>query len=217
MKSLINCLAISLSFVLLTGTISHAAGRDICPPCCGNTTKAAPSEYLKNWLDTEQASLEEFFGVEASFSTFDDGHEPNAYADWSEPGTGEVVFGESLLLHFLMKGESGKWAILSVMAHEYGHILQMERDVRLYGRPLELHADFLAGYYLGKVLPDSMRTHVRSVMAGCFFDFGDYWLNSPGHHGTPQERMLVALEGFSRSNMCLEEAFAYGAAFAKYR
>lgn len=217
MKSLKNGLAISLSLVLLAGTINHAAARDVYPPCCGNTTKAAPSEYLDNWLNTQKASLEEFFGVEASFSTFDDGREPNAYAYWPETGKGEVAFGESLLLHFLMKGESGKWAILSVMAHEYGHILQMERGVELYGRPLELQADFLAGYYLGKVLPDSMRIHVRSVMAACFFDFGDYWLNSPGHHGTPQERMLVALEGFSRSGMCLEEAFAYGVDFAKYR
>lgn len=217
MKPLKNHLAIFLALLLLTVTTHLAPCQDLYRLRSGNIAAPVPAPHLQNWLNAQEHSMEDFFEVDVSFSTFDDGQNPNAYALWTEPGDGKVVFGESLLLHYLIEGESGKWSILSIMAHEYGHILQRERGIELEGRALELHADFLAGYYLGKMLPGSLREQARSVMAASFFDFGDYWRSSPGHHGTPQERMLVALEGFSRSNMCLEEAFDFGADFARYR
>jgi|SRR5208337_2883850 len=99
-----------------------------------------------------------------------------------------------------MSADENGMAILAVCAHEFGHIVQYDtrvHDTLSYGQPtvklVELHADFLAGYYLG--LRQSDQPSLRLFSAGAFIhDLGDNNFTSPTHHGTKEER-TAALEG----------------------
>ncbi len=87
-------------------------------------------------------------------------------------------------------------ALAGIMAHEHAHILQFSNGIRGPGQSLELHADFMAGWYMGfKVLAGTPSIDIR-VLATSLFNKGDYDFNSPQHHWTPQQRVQVMAEGF---------------------
>ena len=59
---------------------------------------------------------------------------------------------------------------------------------------LELHADFVAGYYMGTKFgqnPQDLETLSRKI-----FELGDNNFTNVGHHGTPQERHIALRAGF---------------------
>jgi hypothetical protein len=156
-------------------------------------------------LDTSMKRLADAFGVFPGFAFFDDSDGRNAFAtpDLLFPGrTGTVVFGINLFKSLMAYDPTGV-SVLGVMAHEFGHILQFnsnEYEVIRGNQPtvkrIELHADFMCGYYLG----------VRKLAepAASLWDWGqelsrlgDTNFNSPFHHGTPAERVASAEEGFN--------------------
>ncbi len=58
----------------------------------------------------------------------------------------------------------------------------------------ELHADCLAGVYMGKT-----RVHAKdrmSAFAQSLFARGDYAFNSPYHHGAPEQRVAAMEIGY---------------------
>ena len=60
---------------------------------------------------------------------------------------------------------------------------------------LELHADYLAGYYAG-FLKLKTPTYPAAVFATQKYSSGDRNINSPKHHGTPDERAAAIVRGF---------------------
>jgi hypothetical protein len=117
---------------------------------------------------------------------------------------GSVVFGNSLYREIMNSKEHPEVGILTVCAHESGHIAQFKYgiDTRLVQCPdcrvkrLELHADFLAGYFAGR------RKLERSDFPAAVFaktqdNFGDDHYGSPTHHGTQRERGEAVVAGFS--------------------
>ena len=80
---------------------------------------------------------------------------PNAFATTETllPGTsGTVLFGINLI-NYLLKEPDGGAAVAGMCAHECGHIYQYNNGIqkRLAAVLLtELHADFIAGIYMGK-------------------------------------------------------------------
>src|SRR5262249_4636037 len=92
--------------------------------------------------------------------------------------------------------------VLAIVAHEFGHIVQFRRQLRdriLTGQPtvkrLELHADILAGYYLGARKRENQNLSFYSA-GEVFHRIGDHSFNSPNHHGTPDERGAASEFGF---------------------
>ena len=73
----------------------------------------------------------------------------------------------------------------------------------------ELHADYLAGYYLGK---EGLSREKMEVFARSLFEMGDYNFWHPDHHGTPQERVQAMITGFmaGRHNRSVDEAYREG-------
>jgi hypothetical protein len=145
------------------------------------------------------------FSERPGFGFIDDSDGPNAYAspESNVLGTwGTVVFGQTLFRKLLDECQDEGVAVLTVTAHEFGHVAQFRSglDKRLLTgqstvRRIELHADFLAGYYLG------YRKRAKSSLsvwaAGhTLYSFGDYHFNSPKHHGTPQQRIDSAESGY---------------------
>ena len=77
---------------------------------------------------------------------------------------------------------------------------------------VELHADFLLGYYLG--VRKRQEPSVRLWASGqSLFEIGDYKFNDPRHHGTPRERIAAAETGFDigqEVGVTFKEAFSEG-------
>jgi predicted metalloprotease len=110
-------------------------------------------------------------------------------------------------------------AFSAICAHEFGHILQYKHGIDetlTEGQPtmkkLELHADFLAGYFAGlrKLEKPNFKA---AVYADTQHKFGDFATGSPDHHGTPEERADAIVGGFKAAfneRRSLNEAVAVG-------
>ena len=81
-------------------------------------------------------------------------------------------------------------------------------------RNVELHADLIAGYYLGK--RRWSKTNL-AVFGQSLFSKGDYDFNSPDHHGTPKQRLEAMLEGYRLADVggSFAECAAAGAAYVR--
>lgn len=141
------------------------------------------------------------FPISPGFKFIDD-PKPNAFA---MPGNvvpqtkGTVLLGLNLLRNESTHNEFGDVAIAGICAHECGHIYQFDTGYHRYlasdtAQLTELHADYLAGYYLGRDRSHSIDQVL--AFARSLFSHGDYNFNSPRHHGTPTQRVLAMGQGY---------------------
>jgi len=96
----------------------------------------------------------------------------------------------------------GRFSRCRFIAHEFGHIFQYQSKFydlltqsQTTDRLLELHADYLAGYYLGLKRLRSGEMDIKAFLDSLYLS-GDTDFNSPDHHGTPMEREQVMLAGY---------------------
>src|SRR5262245_8569112 len=146
------------------------------------TTSRSGDPQLDRALIAEVKKLDTVFGINPGYRFLRDGNRPNAYAtpDTHVTGTsGTVLFGLTLMMNELAT-EYGGAAVAGIAAHEGAHIVQFTSPSlhrRLEGRTvrlLELHADFLAGYYFSR----TNRTERSLVAFGqSLFSKGDYEFN----------------------------------------
>jgi hypothetical protein len=148
--------------------------------------------------------LAKTFDVNPGCGFFDDGRTPNALAmpkseiDGTE---GTVLFGQNLFRQTMAKNDDGI-AVIAVFAHEFAHIAQfktgMVRTLRAEHRTnklVELHADFLAGYYLG--LRQAEFANLSLWFAGSLIHgLGDNNFTDPNHHGRGEERTAAIEAGY---------------------
>ena len=158
-------------------------------------------------LDQALQDLASEFNVWPGFGFYDDYDGENALAlDYPlvQSTSHTVLFGKRLYRSMLRLDPSGA-AVMWTAAHEFGHVWVYQeglRDRLLTGQPtvkrLELHADFLAGYYLG--LKKKRNPQVTLWEAGAdIWNSGDSNFTSHQHHGTPAERLAAAESGFRLS------------------
>ena len=161
--------------------------------------------------------LVQLFQVTAAGSFMDDSDAPNAYATpeqiFPNGPDGTVVFGMSLLGHELERDGGIGLAVPAIMAHEFSHLRQF-KDRRIMHNSIpwrELHADFLAGWYLSR-RKLAAPTDVRPAMSS-FFEMGDYEFNDPNHHGTPDQRLDCLIAGMQSRARDVRRAFYEGESF----
>lgn len=146
-------------------------------------------EQKKSLESVFPVNVELHFGVERSQAG-------NAYFSPSCQSiycNGEIVLGR-FLMGELAKRSDSYLRLVSVFAHEYGHAMQHKYGWSGNGKWRELHADYLAGYYMGLC-----RLSSESEILSIFTEFasrGDFEFNSPSHHGTPEERSCAFIEGY---------------------
>jgi hypothetical protein len=151
------------------------------------------------------------------FAYYDDFDQPNALATSRRRMArtdGAVLFGQRLLKRMLAWPEQPDVAVTAVCAHEFGHILQYKRGIAaiLKAKRIELHADYLAGFYAG-IRKLQKPDYPAAVFATSIYSGGDYNINSPAHHGTPDERAAAIVRGFEaahRERRSLAEAIQGG-------
>ena len=145
------------------------------------------------------------FGVGPGFAFFDDGQAPNAFATGQtllSEGHGTVLMGMHLFGQRMAKDRDAGMTVIAICAHEFGHIHQIQNGYHgalakldATVKPLELHADFLAGFYLGNRKHEHPDLDLQTV--GRVYDsIGDTDYTSPQHHGTPEERIAAITKGF---------------------
>jgi hypothetical protein len=148
--------------------------------------------------------LATMFRIGPGFAFYDDYRAPNAFAT---PQTllpdsrGTVLMGMRLFRRHMMSGDDGM-TVIAICAHEFGHIHQMQSTYNAWLRqldgsvkPVELHADFLTGYFLANRKEEHPDLDLQSV--GATFDqMGDTDFNSPQHHGTSAERIAAITAGY---------------------
>ena len=145
-----------------------------------------------------------------SYGLFDGGNNSlftlNAYAFTAEGDPDplvqglpdKLVFGDGILdaLDYLGIGDVGSRA---VMGHEFGHHVQYERN--LFDSPLtgpeatrrtELMADAFGTYFATHARGLSLNDKRVLQAERTSFEVGDCQFTSPGHHGTPSQRMRAA-------------------------
>jgi hypothetical protein len=77
---------------------------------------------------------------------------------------------------------------------------------------LELHADYLAGYYAGTLKLKKL-SYPAAVFATQQYSVGDLNVNSPQHDGIPDERAAAIVRGFEvayRERRSLSDAIHIG-------
>jgi predicted metalloprotease len=151
------------------------------------------------------ARIADVFQALPGFAFYDDYDGNNAYATPRprlQRADGTVLLGQRLLAQLRARTEHPEIGVVSVCAHEFGHILQYKKGLdTLVGanqptvKRIELQADFFAGFFAG------MRKLERSdfpaaVFALMQFNAGDNMRNAKNHHGTDQERGAAVVRGF---------------------
>jgi hypothetical protein len=134
--------------------------------------------------------------------------EMNAFAENKTivRGTKGTVYLGIPLIKKLMEENDGGIAVAGVCAHECGHVYQW--DYGFWSRleeiassssqnnvsPRELHADFIAGCYIGMrkgFSEEQVRAFSRAT-----YELGDYQYRDVDHHGTPGQRSAAVEKGY---------------------
>lgn len=157
---------------------------------------------LDKLLHTQKGDLETFFGVNINlFFEVEQSRTGNAYFSplcSSLYCNGQIVLGYYLITELSYKSDSYA-RLTAVFAHEFAHAMQNKYGWSGNSKWKELHADYLAGYYLG-----TKSSVNQSQVISTFNEFssrGDFDFNNPDFHGTPEERSCAFLEGFNYARL----------------
>ena len=167
---------------------------------------------LDKTLNAEKARLEAVYKIKVDLKIMDDSQSPNALATPQSTNPyffhGTVYLGKTLLSNELNKGEKGIYAVVGIMAHEFAHILQATLDCQLETSFRELHADFLAGYYVA-VRGGYENEAELTAFGQSLYEKGDSELWDAAHHGTPAQRLQAMLAGYKMSEKIKTPKEAY--------
>jgi hypothetical protein len=150
------------------------------------------------------ADISRLFEVRPGFAYFDDTGSPNALAlpdSHLANSHGTVLFGKQMLA-MNKQHPYGDMFIMGICAHEFAHIVQFFSGYhdRLSNNQstkkfVELHADFLSGYYIGKRNISYSNAELYSL-GESWESIGDSSYTDPDHHGTAEERLEAIEQGY---------------------
>lgn len=149
------------------------------------------SVTTENTIKSEFNLLKSFFNVSIDLAILDFELGPCYIPDL------KILIADKKELHKVSKLSYGNERVKAILAHEFAHALQDKAglyNIWTGGKKVELHADFLAGYYIGQkglISKEKLKTFAQE-----FFDKGDFAFYEEDHHGTPEERRCAFLEGY---------------------
>jgi hypothetical protein len=169
---------------------------------------------LDRALDASIKRLADLFGQVPAFGFYQEGDHPdinpmNAFATHERTditGTwGTIGFGSDLFHREMTQFDRNGSTVVAIVAHEFAHIWAMKAGIidKIYAgektvKRGELHADFLAGFYLGTRKRAAPSISLQAA-GDLFHRLGDDYVDEHNHHGTSKERVAAAEEGFKVS------------------
>lgn len=183
---------------MVTGKASHL------PSEVATMARSTGSPDLDLSFDRALQRLAETFDVWPKVGFYDDHDAPNAMAMRYQVGSTDefaVVFGRSYFKKLMDYDPSGI-TLLQTAAHEFAHVwvyrdglFEKIRGGQSTVKRVELHADFLSGFYLGLRKRDNPDASFWA--AGIRrWQSGDTEFRNTHHHGTPDDRLAAAEAGF---------------------
>jgi hypothetical protein len=193
----------------------------------GPALEGSGNSRLDRSLGMLLADLATKFKVRPGFGYFDDRGSPNALAlpdSRLSASEGTVLFGREMLARYL-GSTHGDMFIMGICAHEFAHVVQFfsgfyERLSRGQStkKRVELHADFLSGYYIGLRKMDYTASELVAL-GRSWESIGDSSYTDPQHHGTAEERLRAVEQGYrfarERPEFGVQAACEVGARYLK--
>ncbi len=164
----------------------------------------------ENYSSAPPEVIDYLLGIAENFNTTSDQipENPLYASDGFATFGGIIVVGDGIVSMLAETGLDAKVVWSGILAHEWGHQIQFqnfgnwEYPVPAFNntpestRMTELEADFLTAYYLTHKRGGTYNwKRVEDVLAS-FFNIGDCGFESPGHHGTPNQRLEAARQGY---------------------
>jgi len=202
----------------ILGLLLSYAGAEEKAPVCRCFLPAKPAglrtiedtgvDALDKRVRSEKNFLARLFGVEPLVVILDDKAERPLFA---APGT--IAFRVDWLKGRWDSDDNRAATVAFWVAHQWAHALQDKRSLKLPGISRELHADVLAGWYLGKRNfatlgsgPDLDPGFARSL-----FEAPDEFANERFEHGRAADRADAVATGFNlfrKDKLDLDKVFA---------
>lgn len=189
---------IAIFILLLSQKIEaqcYSAGQNV--PSAGYLLRSSGYSELDKIVQEEIYKLQIFFGVKIDFFFLKElynGKNAMFTSSCNYNCNGTILLGVNLLYDRVLNRNHGIECVKAVLAHEFGHCIQKLQYWNEPGKRPELHADYMAGFYMG-----SNYNHSDSEVNALFnefFSIGDYAYWSPDYHGSPDERRCAFLEGY---------------------
>ncbi len=178
------------------------------PVTKGQLLSTTGSSKLDNILYTESSNMKNTFEINIPVYAVDDTESPNCTF---RPSASIITMGKTMMLDEIVE-TNGTNSIISIMAHEFGHAIQHKYNLNVnsdwIGKYPELHADFMAGWYMGKKKYLSSQEVLQ--IGKSFYEMGDYDYFNLQHHGTKDERLFAFYSGFLNSDLNVFDAYRYG-------
>lgn len=183
----------------------------------GLYTHTTTDKYLDSVIYAEVDKLEKYFNIDVDFYFLLEAAGPTAFytTECNDNCGGSVVLGYNMLIEQMVESEGLK-TIKGILAHEFAHAVQRSFDWTEPGKNPELHADFIAGYYIGDTYGYSEEELGPIYYA--FASMGDDNFFSPTHHGTPVERLCAFFEGNYAANnldMTMKNALSFAYSYVR--
>gem|GEM_PF-6979386 len=178
--------------------------------CSAPILRARITDNLHREITWEIRNLETFFQVRALFRYYPDHTAPNAMAERPSRYSlydGVVHLGVSYLNEKLSAPEFGPSVLIWTLGHEMAHVLQFRQRLDVTQARMELHADYLAGYYMGRQMDLGRKLSPNRVVAA-MRDMGS------DDHGSGLQRNVAFVTGLEDRNLDLEAAYPKGLVFA---
>jgi len=179
------------------GLANYGAAAQGGTPWCAVSQSSGRAD-VDSAFAQESQSLATFWGVQPKLSFIDDCYGANAFAQPTD-----VYFGLKMIQDLLAKFQfNTATPIWSVLAHEYGHVMQFQLGVMSPTAPRspaetrsnELIADMFSSFYLSISRSGQDIGGIQASLQSAY-DIGDYAFNDPNHHGTPVQRASAFVGG----------------------
>ena len=219
-----GCFVDSNNANLVLGSNLKLGKKATLPPEVHTMVRSSGNPDLDKAFDRALQRLAETFDVWPKVGFYDDTDAPNAMAmRYAVGGTHEfaVLFGRTYFAKLMEYDPSGV-TLLQTAAHEFAHVwvyqdglFEKIRGSQPTVKRVELHADYLSGFYLGLRKRDNPTASLWA--AGIRrWQSGDTEFRNVHHHGQPDERLAAAEAGFKLGFLegrTAKEAFAAATAY----
>lgn len=169
------------------------------------STTLGDAVYDRKMREEVQNQRDFFQGVPAEVVILDEQHRllRNAYASQA----GKIYMGKYMFYHTVKN--YNELAVAGILAHEWGHRVQYTFgfDKELGTMELELEADAMSGYYMA-LNKGCEWNHIEGYFQSTF-STGDFAVESPQHHGTPNQRVAAAYLGMQLAKEAVETGHAF--------
>lgn len=164
----------------------------------------------ENYSNASPEEIDYLVSIAEHFNTTSDQIPENPFfaSDGFATSNGFIVIGDGIVSMLSETGLDPKVVWSGILAHEWGHQIQFQNiDHWTYPIPAfnntpestrmtELEADFLTGYYLTHKRGGTYNWKRIEDVLSSFYNIGDCGFESSGHHGTPNQRLEAARQGY---------------------